>query len=79
MDLTVHVCDVRKPLLSVASMNDQGLDVHFYADPAIGAMAVCPHTRHGIPIARRNNVFEIDATVLPAPSRSGGHRQASRP
>ena len=76
MDLSVHVCDVRKPLLSVAAMNDQGLDVHFFADPSKGAMAVDPRSMSGIAIQRRNNVFEIDATVLPF---SGGHRQAHRP
>ena len=37
MNMKVHVCDVRKPLLSVAEMNDRGLDVPFYADKAKGA------------------------------------------
>ena len=76
MDLSVHVCDVRKPLLSVAAMNDQGLDVHFFADKSKGAVAVDAVNKTGVAIHRRNNVFEIDATVLPWP---GGHRQVPRP
>ena len=40
LSMKVHVCDVRKPLLSVAEMNDMGLDVHFYADSQKGAYAV---------------------------------------
>ena len=72
MDLSVHVCDVRKPLLSVADMNDKGLDVHFFADPNKGSMAIDPKNKTGIKIQRRNNVFEIDAAVLPW---SGGPRQ----
>ena len=76
MDMRVHVCNVRKPLLSVADMNDMGLDVHFFADREKGAMAVRPGESAGIRINRVNNVFEIDATVLPW---SGGSRPASRP
>ena len=76
MDMRVHVCDVRKPLLSVADMNDMGLDVHFFADRAKGAMAVRTGETNGIKISRVNNVFEIDATVLPW---SGGTRPASKP
>ena len=72
MDLSVHVCDVRKPLLSVADVNDKGLDVHFFADRNKGAMVVDPQNKTGIKIQRRNNVYEIDAAVLPW---SGGPRQ----
>ena len=73
MDMRVHVCDVRKPLLSVADMNDMGLDVHFYADRQKGAMALSAGQDSGIRINRVNNVFEIEATVLPW---QGGNRQA---
>ena len=76
MDMRVHVCDVRKPLLSVADMNDMGIDVYFFADKSKGAMAVRPGEAHGIKINRVNNVFEIDATVLPW---SGGTRPAKLP
>ena len=65
MDLAVHVCDVRKPLLSVAAMNDQVLGVRFFADPKKGTMAVDPQSKQGLNIRRSNNVFELDATVLP--------------
>ena len=73
MSMKVHVCDVRKPLLSVAEMNDVGLDVHFFADGRKGAYAIHPHTGKRVGIERVNNVFEIEASVSPW---SGGSGQA---
>jgi len=76
LDMKANVCDVRKPLLSVADMNDQGMDVYFFADRSKGAMAIKQGTNEGIKIKRVNNVFEIDAEVLPW---SGGGRQGQNP
>ena len=72
LEMKVHVADVRKPLLSVAEMNDVGLDVHFYADGR-GAYAQSTRTGEVMRLQRVDNVFEFEAEVLPA---SGGSRQA---
>ena len=74
MDMKVHVCDVRKPLLSVAEMNDQGLDVYFFADRQKGAMAVDPRSGSSVKIDRVNNVFEIEAPAAPWQVGSGQAR-----
>ena len=71
--MKVHFCDVRKPLLSVAEMNDRGLDVHFYADESKGAFCEHPSSGARVSIERVNNVFEIAASVSPW---SGGSGQA---
>ena len=73
MNMKVHVCDVRKPLLSVAEMNDRGLDVHFYADKSKGAFCEHPSSGARASIERVNNAFEIAASVSPW---SGGSGQA---
>ena len=73
LSMKVHVCNVHKPLLSVAEMNDMGLDVHFYADKRKGAYAEHLMTGTRVNIERVNNVFEIEATVTPW---SGGTGQA---
>ncbi|CAK0909302.1 unnamed protein product, partial [Prorocentrum cordatum] len=65
MDMKVHVCDVRKPLLSMAEMNDRGLDVHFYADRSKGAFCEHSHSGSRVKIERVNDVFEIVAYVDP--------------
>ena len=75
MDMKVHVCDVRKPLLSVAEMNDKGLDVHFYADRNRGAVAINPRNGASVRIQRVNHVVEIEADVLPW-DHMGGTRPA---
>ena len=67
----MQVARVRKPLLSVAEMNDAGHDVYFLCGDD-GA-----HSRHrktGLTtrFIRRNGVFEIDARV---PFFSGFQRQ----
>ena len=66
-DLKVHVADVRKPLLAVCDMNDQGQDVYFLAArPGQPARAYAQHVSSlaVTDIIRRGGRFEIDAEVL---------------
>ncbi|CAK0897778.1 unnamed protein product, partial [Prorocentrum cordatum] len=56
LSMKVHVCDVRKPLLSAAEVNDMDLDVHFYADSEKGACAIHPQTGRRVSIERINIV-----------------------
>ena len=49
-------------------MTDAGLDVHFYADGR-GAYAQSTRTGEVMRLQRVDNVFELEAEVLPA---SGG-------
>ena len=70
--VNVRVARVRKPLLSVADMNDVGLDVHFLGGGR-GAYAENPTTGERLLLERRDNVFELVAEVLPF---LGGLRQA---
>ena len=74
LEMNVHVANVRKPLLSVAEVNDRGLDVLFRT----GAAAVIrnPQTGQEVELKRVNNVFEIEADVLPFGESSGGRGQA---
>ena len=73
--MNVHVADVRKPLLSVAEMNDAGHDVVFPADPSKEAYAYHSATGRTTRLIRNNNVFELDVEVINDLS-TGGPRQA---
>ncbi len=74
VSMTVHVADVRKPLVSVADINDKGLDVIFPADG--NARIVDNKTGKEITIERSNGVFEVVADVVPFANSSGFGRQA---
>ena len=65
----VQVAGVRKPLLSVADMNDAGHDVFFLANGE--AYSVHRETGRVTNFARRKGVFEIDAEVPPYSGGSG--------
>ena len=59
--INVRVANVRKPLLSVGDLNDHGFSVHFIAGgPAYMEKTT---TKQRINLQRRNNVFELNATV----------------
>ena len=73
LEMKVRVADVRRPLLSVAEMNDAGLDVHFFSNRGVGAYAENPRNGERIKLRRVDNVFEFVASVTPW---SGGPRQA---
>jgi hypothetical protein len=74
VSMTVHVADVRKPLVSVADINDKGLDVILPADG--NARIVDNKTGKEITIERSNGVFEVVADVVPFANSSGFGRQA---
>ena len=65
----VQVAGVRKPLLSVADMNDVGHGVFFLANGE--AYSVHRDTGRVTHFARRKGVFEIDAEVPPYSGGSG--------
>ena len=64
--LAPHIAPVRKPLISVADMNDKGHDVIF----SRGGQAVAVHRESGAVtcITHVGGRFEIEAEVVPAPS-----------
>ena len=67
--LKMRVLKVRKALLAVADMVDVGHDVVFRSEARGGSHAI--HHASGIrtPFVRRNQVYEIEAAVLPYESR----------
>ena len=66
----MQVTDVRKPLMSVADMNDAGQDVHFLA--AGQSYAVHRETGLVTTFTRTKNIFEINAEVPPYKSSFHG-------
>ena len=72
--ITPRVAGVRKPLVSVADLNDRGFDVVFPATPRSTA-AYAKHTSGDTTLTfdRRNQVFEYVVSVQPW---SGNSRQA---
>ena len=58
--MRMHVCDVRKPLLSVGEMVDAGHDIYFGKQ---GSYALHRETGERTAIMRRNGVFVVDLEV----------------
>ena len=65
----MQVTNVRKPLMSVADMNDAGQDVYFLASGQ--SYAVHRETGMVTKFTRKKNIFEIDAEVPPYGESSG--------
>eukprot|EP00975_Prorocentrum_lima_P050967 10678172-Prorocentrum_lima.AAC.1 len=61
--MSVQVANARKPLLSVAEVNDRDLDVRYRS--GYPAVIRNPKTGQEVELKRSNNVFEIEAYVLP--------------
>ena len=68
----MQVTDVRKPLMSVADMNDAGQDVHFLAS----GQSYAVHRETGVvtKFVRKKNIFEIEAEVPPYSGDFKRHR-----
>lgn len=75
MDHRPTICEVRRPLMSVAALNDNGWDVHFMNKT--GSWAEHVKTGTFLNFRRRGGRFELDVEVEGAASTSVFRRPAS--
>ena len=74
--MSVHVAQVRKPLLAVSDLNAKGFEVNF---PAFNGTPTAKHVDTGeiITMRRSNGIFDFEAVVVNGLEKEGHSKQCS--